>query len=179
MCDGKLTRPVTLIKLFSYSDLYPYARHGAVVRRRPLRSGSLRITIVAIERVVSIGYHSTNQMNDDVVDRTLHALADPTRRKILARLEKGESCVTDLAKPFDMSLNAVSKHIRVLERARLVRRRRVWREFRVRIDPSRLNDIANWMADQRARWLQCLDALDAMLTAEDTAASQQNQKKET
>jgi hypothetical protein len=70
-----------------------------------------------------------------------------------------------------LSLNAVSKHIRVLERARLVRRRRVWREFRVRIDPSRLNDIANWMANQRSQWTQGLEALDAILTAEDEAAS--------
>ena len=82
----------------------------------------------------------------------------------------------------DASLNvAVSKHIRVLERARLVRRRRVWREQRVRIDVARLNGLADWIAGQRTVWIDCLNALDALLTAEDAEAganklAQENRK---
>jgi DNA-binding transcriptional ArsR family regulator len=103
------------------------------------------------------------------LDGTLHALADPTRRAILHRLTEGETRVTDLAEPFEMSLNAVSKHIRLLERARLVRRRKVGREHLLSLNPEPLEAAATWMAEQRAFWTARLAALDALLRAEDPA----------
>ena len=104
------------------------------------------------------------------LDRTLMALADPTRRAILERLSRGESRVTELAQPFTISLNAVSKHIRVLERAHLVRRRRAGREHVLSLDPKALDEATTWIEAQRALWTARLDALDAMLRAEDRAA---------
>lgn len=101
------------------------------------------------------------------LDDTLLALADPTRRAILNRLSRGEARVTDIARPFDISLNSVSKHIRVLERARLVERRRVGREHFLRMNPRPLDDAAAWIQRTRASWLERLDALDALLRAED------------
>jgi DNA-binding transcriptional ArsR family regulator len=103
------------------------------------------------------------------LDQTLLALADPTRRAILQRLSQGEARVTDLAKPFDISLNAVSKHIRVLERARLVRRRRAGREHLLSFNPQPLDEAAGWIESRRAMWSRGLDALEAALLAEDQA----------
>jgi DNA-binding transcriptional ArsR family regulator len=117
-------------------------------------------------------------MNDEDVNSTLIALADSTRRAILNRLSRGEARITDLAKPFNISLNAVSKHIRVLERAQLVRRRRVWREYRVRIDPARLIDLADWINSHRTFWTERLVALDALLTAEDLQGKTEKSSKE-
>jgi DNA-binding transcriptional ArsR family regulator len=105
------------------------------------------------------------------LDQTLMALADPTRRAILQRLSQGEARVTELAGPFDMSLNAVSKHIRVLKRARLVRRRQAGRDHYLSIDISPLDRAAAWIASQRLAWNDQLDALDALLHAEDRAAA--------
>ncbi len=102
------------------------------------------------------------------LDRTLLALADPTRRAILRRLTEGEARVTELARPFAMSLNAVSKHIRVLEQAELVRRRRVGREHILTFNPAPLRDASAWIAAQEAAWTLRLDAL-ADLLAEDGA----------
>jgi DNA-binding transcriptional ArsR family regulator len=103
------------------------------------------------------------------LDQTLMALADPTRRAILHRLSAGEARVTELAQPFAMSLNAVSKHIRMLERARLVRRRRAGRDHFVSIDPKPLDEAASWINAQRIAWTRRLDTLDALLNAEDAA----------
>lgn len=97
------------------------------------------------------------------LDRTLAALADPTRRAILERLSKGESRVTELAQPFTMSLNAVSKHIRILERAQLVRRRCVGREHFLSLNREPLDEAAAWIEAQRAIWTARLDALAALL----------------
>ncbi len=108
---------------------------------------------------------------NEVLNQTMTALAHPTRRAILERLMRGEARVTDLAKPFKMSLNAVSKHIRVLERARLVRRRRVWREHRVSFNAQPLDEVGAWIETQRAFWKGRLEALDAVLKAEDAAAA--------
>jgi DNA-binding transcriptional ArsR family regulator len=105
------------------------------------------------------------------LDEILIALADPTRRAILRRLARGEARVTELAQPFAMSLNSVSKHIRMLERARLVRRRRAGREHLLSFDPAPLDQAAAWIASQRALWNARLDALDALLHEEDRAAS--------
>lgn len=108
---------------------------------------------------------------DATLDRTLLALADPTRRALLQRLSQGEARVTDLAHPFAMSLNAVSKHIRVLERAQLVRRRHTGREHFLSFSRQPLDEVAGWIEKQRAVWTARLDALDALLRAEDAAAS--------
>jgi DNA-binding transcriptional ArsR family regulator len=105
------------------------------------------------------------------LDRTLLALADPTRRAILQRLSEGEARVTELAQPFAMSLNAVSKHIRMLERARLVQRRRAGREHLLSFHSEPLDEAAAWIEHQRAFWTARLDALDALLRAEDRAAT--------
>ena len=106
------------------------------------------------------------------LDDTLVALADPTRRAILHRLAAGgEARVTELARPFAMSLNAVSKHIRMLERARLVRRRREGREHVLTLDPAPLDEAAQWIARQRAFWTSRLDTLESLLRAEDRTAA--------
>jgi len=97
------------------------------------------------------------------LDDTLIALADSTRRAILHRLSQGEARVTELAEPFAISLNSVSKHIRMLERARLVRRRRSGREHFLSLDPRPLAEAADWIAAQRGEWTARLDALDRLL----------------
>ncbi len=105
------------------------------------------------------------------LDRTLLALAHPTRRAILQRLSQGEVRVTTLAEPFAVSLNAVSKHVHVLERARLVRRRRAGREYLLSANPAPLDEAASWIAAQRAGWTRRLDALEGLLRAEDRIAA--------
>ena len=109
------------------------------------------------------------------LDLTLLALADATRRAILNRLTNGEARVTDLAAPFEMSLNAVSKHIRLLERAHLVRRRKSGREHLFTLDPEPLEIAAKWMADQRALWSERLEALDALLKEENDASNKKGE----
>ena len=112
------------------------------------------------------------------LDQTLMALADPTRRAILRRLSQGEARVTELAHPFPISLNSVSKHIRMLERARLVRRRRVGREHILSFDPAPLEAALGWIEAQRALWTARLEALDNLLQAEDlTGASRRKRTK--
>jgi DNA-binding transcriptional ArsR family regulator len=102
-------------------------------------------------------------MTTDPLSATFAALADPTRRAILARLTVGESSVTELAEPFDMSLPAVSKHLRVLERAGLVARRRdaQWRLCRIEAGP--LKEVADWTEHYRHVWEARLDRLDEYL----------------
>jgi DNA-binding transcriptional ArsR family regulator len=95
------------------------------------------------------------------------ALADPTRRAILKRLARGEARVTEIAAPFAMSLNSVSKHIRVLERARLVTRRRDGREHFLSFNPKPLDEAAAWIDRQRNFWNARLDALERALREED------------
>ncbi len=97
------------------------------------------------------------------LDQTMAALADPTRRAILRRLVQGEARVTELARPFAISLNSVSKHIRMLERARLVRRRRAGREHLLSFDPGPLGEATAWIDAQRAFWSARLDALEREL----------------
>jgi DNA-binding transcriptional ArsR family regulator len=102
-------------------------------------------------------------MPGDPLSVTFSALADPTRRAILARLLSGECSVTELAEPFDMSLPAVSKHLRVLERAGLIARRQEaqWRHCRIEAGP--LKDVAEWTDRYRHIWEQRLDRLDDYL----------------
>ena len=101
------------------------------------------------------------------LDHTMLALADPTRRAILQRLAGGEARVTDVAAPFSISLNSVSKHIRLLERAHLVRRRVAGREHFLRLNLRPLDEAAAWIERTRAFWSTKLDALEAALAAED------------
>lgn len=102
------------------------------------------------------------------LDRTLAALADPTRRAILQRLAQGEARVTELARPFAISLNSVSKHIRLLERAQLVRRRRAGREYLISFSPEPLDAAAAWIEAQRAFWTARLDVLERELGKPET-----------
>ena len=106
------------------------------------------------------------------LDQTLMALADPTRRAILQRLSTGEARVTDLARPFTISLNSVSKHIRMLERADLVRRRRAGREHLLSFNPQPLDDAAAWIETQRAFWTARLDSLERELSKPETQHTQ-------
>lgn len=110
------------------------------------------------------------------LDLTLAALADPTRRAILQRLSHGEARVTEVAQPFAMSLNGVSKHIRMLERADLVRRRRAGREHFLTFNARPLDEAADWITRQRAFWTERLDALDVLLQAENRAAARTPRK---
>jgi DNA-binding transcriptional ArsR family regulator len=102
-------------------------------------------------------------MHSDQLSNTFAALADPTRRAILARLASGECSVTELAEPFEMSLPAVSKHLRVLESAGLISRGRAaqWRPCRLEAGP--LKEVAEWAESYRSIWEGRLDRLDSYL----------------
>jgi len=102
-------------------------------------------------------------MSPDHLDTTFAALADPTRRAILARLASGEASVTELAEPFTMSLPAISKHLKVLERAGLIARGREaqWRPCRLEAAP--LEQAADWLEHYRRFWDQSLDRLEDYL----------------
>ena len=102
-------------------------------------------------------------MPADHLSTTFAALADPTRRAILARLASGEASVTELAQPFDMSLPAISKHLKVLERAGLIVRGREaqWRPCRLKAKP--LKNASDWLEHYRIFWEQSLDRLDDYL----------------
>jgi len=99
----------------------------------------------------------------DALSATFAALADPTRRAILARLASGETTVTELAQPFDMSLPAISKHLKVLERAGLIARGREAQWRPCRLEAARLKDVADWVERYRQFWEQSLDRLDHYL----------------
>ena len=99
----------------------------------------------------------------DTLSTTFAALADPTRRAILARLASGECTVTALAEPFDMSMPAVSKHLRVLERAGLIARGREAQWRPCRLEPGPLKEVADWAEHYRATWEQRFDRLDTYL----------------
>ena len=102
-------------------------------------------------------------MPDDRLSHTFAALADPTRRAILARLVQGETSVTVLAEPFQMSLPAVSKHLKVLERAGLVSRGREAQWRPCRLDAGPLKDATDWLEPYRALWEARFDRLGALL----------------
>lgn len=99
----------------------------------------------------------------DHLSMTFTALADPTRRAILARLALGETSVTELAKPFAMSMPAVSKHLKVLERAGLISRGRAAQWRPCRLDAGPLKEAAGWIDEYRRFWEQSFDRLDAYL----------------
>jgi DNA-binding transcriptional ArsR family regulator len=104
-------------------------------------------------------------MSQDTLSTTLSALADPTRRAILARLALGETSVTELAAPFEMSLPAVSKHLKVLENAGLISRSKEaqWRPCKLEAGP--LRDVASFLENYRQFWEESLDRLDDYLQA--------------
>jgi DNA-binding transcriptional ArsR family regulator len=102
-------------------------------------------------------------MPADHLSTTFAALADPTRRAILARLVSGERSVTELAEPFEMSMPAVSKHLRVLERAGLIARGREAQWRPCRIEPGPLKEVAAWAERYRHVWEERLDRLDDYL----------------
>jgi DNA-binding transcriptional ArsR family regulator len=99
------------------------------------------------------------------LDLAFAALADPTRRRIIARLARGQARVTDLAQPFDMSLNAVSKHLKLLERAGLVHRQRIGREHFLRLRPAPLRAVTQWASRYERFWNQRLDVLGQFLAS--------------
>ena len=105
------------------------------------------------------------------LDDTLIALADETRRSILQRLSAGTARVTEIAAPFDISLNSVSKHIRILERAGLVRRQVAGRDHYLSLDPKPLQEAAEWLVKSRDFWTARVDALEAALRADDAIAA--------
>ena len=102
-------------------------------------------------------------MIPDQLSVTFAALADPTRRAILSRLSRGEASVTELAKPFDLSLPGISKHLKVLQRAGLVRqgRKAQWRPCR--LDGARLKEAADWVGEYRQFWDESFERLDEYL----------------
>ena len=102
-------------------------------------------------------------MPSDPLSTTFAALADPTRRAILARLALGEATVTELAAPFDMSLPGISKHLKVLQRAGLIEqgRQAQWRPCRLQAEP--LRNVADWVGQYRRHWEESFERLDAYL----------------
>jgi DNA-binding transcriptional ArsR family regulator len=102
-------------------------------------------------------------MSPDHLSSTFAALADPTRRAILARLASGEAPVTELAKPFDMSMPAISKHLKVLEHAGLIARSREAQWRPCRLEAGRLKAVADWVEHYRRFWEQSFDRLDDYL----------------
>jgi DNA-binding transcriptional ArsR family regulator len=113
-------------------------------------------------------------VSTDSLSVTLAALADPTRRAILAQLAQGEATVTELAEPFEISLPAVSKHLKVLERAHLITRSRdaQWRPCR--LNPEPLKDVADWLEHYRQFWEHSFDRLDEYLQELQAQKSQQD-----
>jgi len=110
------------------------------------------------------------------LNRTFAALADPTRRRILAHLASGDKCVTHLARPHAMSLPAVSKHLRVLEKAGLLRRRRYGRVHEMQLEAKPLRQAAEWVEEYRKFWEGSLDRLAAFLEKTNKAVAKKENK---
>lgn len=107
----------------------------------------------------------------DPLDLTFAALADPTRRAMLARLASGEATVNQLAEPFALSQPAISKHLKVLERAGLISRSRAAQTRPCRLEAVRLQEVAQWVAPYRALWEDSFDRLDAFLQSTTPAST--------
>jgi DNA-binding transcriptional ArsR family regulator len=116
-------------------------------------------------------------INESNLDSTFAALADPTRRAILARLALGETSVTELAKPFEMSMPAISKHLKVLERAGLIDRGRDAQTRPARLNPAALKTAAAWIDEYRRFWEESFDRLDAYLQRLQAQKASQKQTK--
>jgi DNA-binding transcriptional ArsR family regulator len=116
-------------------------------------------------------------MPADRLSATFSALADPTRRAILARLALGETSVSELAEPFDMSLPAVSKHLKVLEHAGLITRSREAQWRPCKIEPEALRGVDSWLEDYRRLWNERLDRLDDYLKELQAKGKKRGRKK--
>jgi DNA-binding transcriptional ArsR family regulator len=116
-------------------------------------------------------------MSADRLSTKFAALADPTRRAILARLALGETSVTELAEPFDMSLPAVSKHLKVLEHAGLITRGREAQWRPCRIEPHALKDVDDWLEEYRRFWNESFDRLDDYLRTLQAKEKKRGRKK--
>ena len=116
-------------------------------------------------------------MPTDQLSATFAAIADPTRRAILARLAAGEASVTELAEPFEMSMPAISKHLKVLERAGLIARGREAQWRPCRIEPRALKDVDDWLERYRRFWTQSLDRLDDYLRELQTKEKKRGRRK--
>jgi DNA-binding transcriptional ArsR family regulator len=110
------------------------------------------------------------------LNRTFAALADPTRRRILTHLSRGDRCVTDLARPHAMSLPAVSKHLRVLEKAGLLRRRRYGRVHQLKLEVKPMQQAIRWIEEYRKFWDGSLDRLAAYLEKTNKAVAKKGNK---
>lgn len=119
---------------------------------------------------------SLEQTNPDSLSATFAALADPTRRAILARLASGETSVTQLAEPFEMSMPAISKHLKVLERAGLIARGREAQWRPCRLEPAPLKQASDWIEDYRRFWEESFDRLDEYLTELKTKGTKETKK---
>jgi len=103
-------------------------------------------------------------LNDSSLDRTFHALADPVRRGVLSRLSRGPASVSELAKPFTISLPAVMQHLQALESSGLVRSEKKGRVRTVRLEPNALGAAESWIAERRAEWEAQLDRFETYLS---------------
>jgi len=116
-------------------------------------------------------------MTADLLSLTFSALADPTRRAILGRLAAGERSVTELAKPFDMTMPAITKHLKVLERAGLISRGREAQWRPCRLEPKALKPVADWVEHYRKFWDESFDRLEAYLKEVQSATKKSSHKK--
>jgi DNA-binding transcriptional ArsR family regulator len=134
------------------------ARHSLDVRSRSFytREKLYKLRVVKVQE-------ATVAVLEDELSRTFAALADPTRRAILGRLAEGEATVNELAEPFALTQQAVSRHVKVLEHAGLISRGRVAQSRPCRLAPDRLDVAAGWISDQRQMWADRYDRLDRHL----------------
>ncbi len=116
-------------------------------------------------------------LNKVRVDRVFHALAEPTRRAIVERLSAGPSSVSDLAKPFDMTLAAIVQHLQVLEESGVIRTEKVGRTRTCRIEPAGLRVAAQWISERRALWEHRLDRLGDVLAADESLPKPSQKRK--
>ena len=110
-------------------------------------------------------FNNTIVSQPQKLDRVFLALGHPVRRQILARLAQGPATVTDIAEPFEISLNAISKHLKVLERAGLIERQVLGREHYSRICPELLKEVFDWLTYYQAFWTSRLDAMEQEIIA--------------
>ncbi len=114
----------------------------------------------------------TRELSEEQLDRSFGALADPTRRAILARLSEGDAGVLDIAAPFPMSQPAITKHLRVLEEAGLISRHRLARQRMCHLEPQRLKQLSNWVGSFREFWEKSFERMDELLEELQVSESQ-------
>jgi len=136
------------------------------MRERSPQGAILGEAIRTLDSLNILHYHlvmGSLALTDTELDRTFGALADPTRRAILARLAKGDAGVLEVAKPFTMTQPAISKHLKVLESAGLISRRRDARQHLCRLEPERLKDISEWVGSYKHSLEASFERLDSYL----------------